>query len=105
SASPSAPFRRDEADHTKRGNRPASARTTNDQRNAARLDRGHLRSLRNRRAGFGAFQNSEISGSVSACKRRGNHATIGQCDLNIFIAAEYMVSGDNDSWTPDDAAG
>jgi hypothetical protein len=84
--------------------RATGARSPDNERETAGLDRGDIARFRNGRSGLGAFQNGEVSGSVAACKSGSDNAAVGQSDLNVFVAAQCVLRGDDDAGAPNDPA-
>src|SRR5689334_22086358 len=66
---PGGPLRYNQANGAERSHWTTGACASDDEREAAGLDCGDIARIRNGRSGFRAFQNSEVGGSIAACKR------------------------------------
>ncbi len=104
-ASPEAALVRNHADEGQRGDGAAGTGASDDERNIAGVKCRGIAEGRNGDARLFALQYRDVAGRVSADEFRGGYLAIGQRHLDIFVALQGVLGGDNDPGAPDDSAG
>jgi hypothetical protein len=105
SARPRAAFGRYQTDDAESGDSTAGACASNHERDAAWFKESYIREVRQRGRSFRALQYSEIRRGIAAPQDGWNYAAIRQRNLDLFVATERVLRGDDYPGPPQDAAG
>jgi hypothetical protein len=104
-ASPEAALTRNHADDGQRSNGAASASASHDERDVAGVERGCVAERRNGGVCLFALQYGDVARGITTNEFSAGYLAVWKCHLDIFVALQGVLGGDDDAGPPDHAAG